>query len=178
MTYRHPLLATLLSTLLTLPLAACAGDDSAGESESDATSDSTGSTSTTGGSTSTSTSGSTTDETTGGSTSGGGSGYAGAVYPIFSANCSCHVAGSPGNLSLKDSLTAYAALVGVPSSQNGAMDRVAAGDAANSYLIHKLDGTHLDVGGSGVQMPQGVAPLSTADMTTITDWIEGGAPND
>ncbi len=54
------------------------------------------------------------------------------------------------------------------------MDLVEPGDADDSYLMHKLNGTHLDVGGSGSQMPLG-SSLGIADIATIRDWINGGA---
>lgn len=98
------------------------------------------------------------------------------VYPIIAANCSCHVGGSPGGLAMPDAATAHANLVDTPAGQTmGALDRVAPGDPESSYLIHKLNGTQMDVGGSGTKMPQGGA-LDPAEINVIIDWINDGAP--
>jgi hypothetical protein len=94
------------------------------------------------------------------------------VQPILDMNCVvCHQNAEPlGNLSLE----AGAALkntVGVASDELASMPRVTPGDAAKSYLLHKLDGTHEKVGGSGDRMPLGADPLSAADIATIQTWI-------
>lgn len=78
--------------------------------------------------------------------------------------------------------------VGVFSSQVGTMERVKAGDHSNSYLWHKINGSHGSVGGSGTgPMPQGGFPMDpTVDVNptvpgvqnavdTIRDWINAGA---
>ena len=46
-----------------------------------------------------------------------------------------------------------------------------------SYMIHKLRGTQLDVGGSGTQMPQGASPLDISLINIIRAWTRAGAPN-
>ena len=98
------------------------------------------------------------------------------VYPILMASCSCHIGGSPGGLAMPDAATAHANLVDTPASQTmGALDRVAPGDPESSYLIHKLNGTQVDVGGSGGKMPQGGA-LDPAEINVIIDWVNDGAP--
>jgi len=56
------------------------------------------------------------------------------------------------------------------------MDRVEPNDSTQSYLMHKLDGTHLGVGGSGSQMPLGGPFLSQGDRDGIRAWINSGAP--
>jgi hypothetical protein len=44
--------------------------------------------------------------------------------------------------------SAYAALVNVPATQLGSMNRVTPEDLEESYLWHKINATHLGVGGS------------------------------
>ena len=54
--------------------------------------------------------------------------------------------------------------------------RVAPGDPANSYFIHKLEGGPNIV---GERMPRGTGPYLTAgQMLVIRRWIELGAAND
>jgi hypothetical protein len=48
------------------------------------------------------------------------------------------------------------------------------GDPANSYLLQKLEGTHMCM---GARMPKAGSPLSAAAIQTIADWICEGAPN-
>ncbi|MCY1060782.1 hypothetical protein [Nannocystis sp. SCPEA4] len=49
------------------------------------------------------------------------------------------------------------------------------GDLENSYLWHKINNTHLEVGGSGTPMPPPpAASLSDADLKKIGQWIEAG----
>jgi hypothetical protein len=118
------------------------------------------------------------DDTTGApddtTASGGGLSFAADVYgPILMARCSCHVNGVSGGLAMPDAATAYTNLVGTPAGQ-APLDRVSAGDSEASYLFHKVNGSHLDVGGSGGKMPQG-GMLEPAQVTTIADWIDQGA---
>jgi len=96
------------------------------------------------------------------------------VQPIIDSNCSgCHTGGgSSGNLTLDD---VYASTVGVASDDLPKMNLVAADDTANSYLWHKINGTQGDVGGAGNQMPNGGPYLSSTDLETIENWINGGA---
>jgi hypothetical protein len=126
---------------------------------------------------------------TGGSGAGGtGTHDAGAVpysavQAIFDAHCTtCHDAtktGLPANPTLP--LTAdvsYATLVGIPAMETCGGTRVVPGDSADSYLYHKVaDVTPC----SGSRMPRPfevgpILPLSAADIATIKDWIDEGAP--
>jgi hypothetical protein len=69
----------------------------------------------------------------------------------------------------------YASLVNRKADQcsDGRMF-VKPGDPTNSYLLQKLEGTHMCM---GVRMPKAGAPLAAADMVTIADWVCEGAPN-
>jgi hypothetical protein len=67
-------------------------------------------------------------------------------------------------------------LVGVASVTTPAVQRVQAGNAASSLLIHKLEGV-VPGGGAvpGQRMPLGGQALSPATITTIRQWIDNGA---
>lgn len=92
---------------------------------------------------------------------------------IFTPACvGCHAgAGAPRGLRL-DEGNSYALLVGVASAEVPALQRVKAGDAENSYLVHKIEG-RAAVGG---RMPLGGPPLPQADIDLIKQWIVAGAP--
>ena len=61
------------------------------------------------------------------------------------------------------------------------MKRIAPNDTAHSYLWLKIQNTQGTVGGFGSQMPQGcpggVPCLTAPDITSITTWINNGAPH-
>jgi hypothetical protein len=97
------------------------------------------------------------------------------VAPVLRNECAtCHMTGEePGGMKLYPS-AAYRSLVKAPS-QESRLQRVSPGDPQASYLLHKLEGTHLDVGGTGVQMPFGLAPLAKETRDTIRRWIAQGA---
>ncbi len=96
---------------------------------------------------------------------------------VFTPICSgCHngVGGAlPGVQNLTDG-HAYAAIVGVASLEQPALMRVKPGDAANSYLIQKLEGA---AGITGSRMPLGGPYLDQATIDQISSWINSGAPN-
>lgn len=99
------------------------------------------------------------------------------IVPLFQRQCvACHMTGQEqGQLGLLPQL-AHASLVGAASRQ-APMARVTPRDPARSYLLHKLRGTHLDQGGSGVRMPMGQEPLADADLALLQAWIDAGAPD-
>ena len=51
---------------------------------------------------------------------------------------------------------------------------VVPGDADNSFLVMKVEGTQASVGDAGDVMPP-VGSLSGADQATIRNWVNGGA---
>ena len=63
--------------------------------------------------------------------------------------------------------------MGVPSVQQPAILRVAAGDADASYLIDKLEGTAPAPTNS--QMPLFGQPLDQPTIDAIRQWIDDGA---
>lgn len=99
------------------------------------------------------------------------------ILPLLQQNCvSCHVTGEElGGLGLAPSL-AYGQLVEAEAVQSP-MVRVKPSAPEESYLLHKLAGSHLDQGGTGGRMPLGFPPLADTQIEQITRWIAAGAPN-
>lgn len=113
-----------------------------------------------------------------------GPSYATTVGPIFDMQCteSCHepggALGGPGGFdpNVKMDLTAaagYATLTAGKSVQATSM-WIVGETVEDSYLWHKLNDTHLTVGGSGARMPI-TGEITEADLAVIQAWIEGGA---
>lgn len=100
------------------------------------------------------------------------------LQPLLNAQCVfCHVDGAEnGGLNL-GRRKAHAALLA--ASTEAPMPRVTAGDPEHSYLIHKLRGTHVEVGGSGNAMPiyDPPRPFDPAQLELFTRWIVSGAPD-
>ena len=104
------------------------------------------------------------------------------VVPIFASKCApqCHqVEGEWYPLDLDEA--PWAALVGIPAPQLPRMAFVEPGSPQNSYLWHKVNDTHFDVGGKGLKMPKASArfeyALSPEELDTIALWILQGAPH-
>jgi mono/diheme cytochrome c family protein len=110
---------------------------------------------------------------------GDGQRLPGEVQEVFDTACDgCH--GNLGRLPL-DAKRAYANLVDRPSHQLPKMLRVAPGEPQKSYLMHKMLGTHLEVGGHGTRMPDGGSwgaggSLTDEDVEVVRAWILQGAP--
>lgn len=99
------------------------------------------------------------------------------LVPVFRSSCAaCHLTGQEGGKLKLFPAAAYASLVNVPATTSGLL-RVKPGAPEHSYLLKKLDGTHLDAGGEGVRMPFGAAPLAPEIVLKIRAWIQAGAPN-
>ncbi len=98
------------------------------------------------------------------------------LMPTIKRRCgACHITGEePGKMALVPG-KAYASLVNQASVEVPDMPRVMPGNPAASYLWHKLNGTHLSVGGSGVRMPMHQPPLPAAFLAKVSAWIEQGA---
>jgi len=99
-----------------------------------------------------------------------------AVVPIFAENCtSCHLTGQEaGNMSLVPD-AAFSSLVNVASKEAPQHLRVKPGDAASSYLLMKVEGTHIKNGGTGSKMPLVGEPLKSDQISIIRKWITDGA---
>ncbi len=103
------------------------------------------------------------------------------VQPIFTGNCAltgCHAGSDPKEgMSLGEGL-AFSNVVNVAARQLLSMNRVTPNQPDNSYLVHKVQDTHMAAGGSGSRMPEGQPPLSQSDIDLIRAWIQAGAlPN-
>jgi len=70
---------------------------------------------------------------------------------------------------------AFSNVVNIAARELPSMNRVTPNQPDNSYLVHKIQGTHLDVGGSGSRMPLNRSPLSQSDIDLIRAWIQAGA---
>ncbi len=116
-------------------------------------------------------------------TSSGPLSHADDIQPIWNANClgsGCHSVGQSSPTLEGD---AYDALVGAPSAV-AAAPLVTAGDSALSYVMHKLDATHLldsnlggcGCAGAGSPMPSGQPKLPDATLDIVREWIDQGAP--
>ncbi|HEX9367281.1 MAG TPA: hypothetical protein VF921_11665 [Vicinamibacterales bacterium] len=96
---------------------------------------------------------------------------------IFTPTCSqmaCHdTTGQQSSLVLVTG-RAYDNIVNVKSVENPTLNRIIANDPANSYLYRKITGSGI----TGDRMPQGLLPLSSAQISLIRDWIRRGAPRD
>lgn len=92
-------------------------------------------------------------------------------------NCHTDVGGRnpSGGLNLRHDV-AYASLVNVASRGKPGAVRVIPGDAANSYIVHKLEGSPDIV---GERMPRTGGPyLTEGQLTILKRWIATGANND
>lgn len=98
------------------------------------------------------------------------------VAPIFANNgCSsqfCHGAPTPpSNYSLLDAESALG-----PGNEAAQLEtcNITRGDPDNSYIIDKLTGADEII---GEQMPFGGDPVTSAELSTIRQWILEGAPD-
>ena len=96
------------------------------------------------------------------------------IQSIFTASCAsslCHGAAASGGLILTSGQS-YNQLVNVVSTGEPPKIRVIPGDAANSYLVIKIEGRQ-SVGG---KMPSG-GSLNSVQIQNIKNWIGKGAAN-
>jgi hypothetical protein len=98
------------------------------------------------------------------------------VVPVLRTRCAtCHLTGTEaGKISLVPA-KARANLVNVKSSDAPKLTRVVPGKPGQSYLMKKLEGTHIAAGGKGARMPFGTPPLPPAQVDLIRRWIAEGA---
>jgi hypothetical protein len=107
--------------------------------------------------------------------------FAADVEPLLNGSCAfsgCHGAinTQPGSKPMR--LTtgqSYDAIVNVSSAQVPTMNRITPANPDLSYLIHKLQGTHQGVGGTGQRMPAGQAPLAPSVIAMMRRWVSEGA---
>ena len=92
----------------------------------------------------------------------------GDIQTLFEAPCGvCHNATFP----TLDDLEGWANL----ASNQSDLLIVAPGDHQNSYLYHKVAGTHMDApaNGSGLIMPMGGIPFTADQVALVAAWIDG-----
>lgn len=97
------------------------------------------------------------------------------LQPIFTQNCvanGCHNSAAQGGMVLLQG-PAYVNLVNIPSTQELNRMRVLPGDAANSYLIIKIEGSQT----IGTRMPLRREPLDEVLIQNLINWINKGAKN-
>jgi hypothetical protein len=114
--------------------------------------------------------------------SGGAVSFTNDIQPILAGGCAfsgCHGTTNANPAAKPMVLTtgqAYDNIVNVFAAQLTTMRRITPGQPDNSYLIHKLQGTHLGVGGFGNRMPAGQPALSQTTINLIRTWVANGAP--
>jgi hypothetical protein len=109
-----------------------------------------------------------------------------AIVPLVQSNCSLPACHADAKVSLgiylpMDGAEIYKA-VRAPATSNLKLDFVKPGAPGDSYLMHKLDGTHCALdkdcvkGSCGQEMPP-AATLSVDDRNVFRRWIAQGAKN-
>jgi len=98
------------------------------------------------------------------------------LMPHIKRRCgACHITGDePGKMALVPG-KAWSSWVNQPSVEGPALLRIAPGEPEQSYVIHKLRGSHIEVGGVGVRMPMHQPPLPSKLIAQFEAWIEQGA---
>jgi hypothetical protein len=109
--------------------------------------------------------------------------YSRDIGPLFAKNCAvvgCHVSANPtGGMSLSASV-AYSSIVGVPANQKPPgrvtpINRITAGDPAESYVLLKIKAAPGTFVGSAMPAPGTGTVISDADKLRLQDWIAQGA---
>jgi hypothetical protein len=97
---------------------------------------------------------------------------------LFATTCAvsgCHTGPTgpnlPSGMDLSSADASYMSLVNVTSLQDPASLRVVPGDAENSYLVRKLQGTTA----TGARMPLGGPALAQSTIDAVRACIDGGA---
>ena len=97
------------------------------------------------------------------------------IQPIFTQSCAisgCHAPPVREQLDLRPG-SAYDHIVGVPSLQRPALQRIHPGLPDSSYLLLKLSDCACF---AGLRMPAGGPMLPAADRQRLRDWTLAGAP--
>lgn len=96
----------------------------------------------------------------------------GELQALVNAHCDgCHIGGASAGMSLAGDFTVQT--VGVASTEVPTLQRIHPGKRSESYLFHKIAGTHASVGGVGVRMPKGGPYLSALEIERIGLFIDG-----
>jgi hypothetical protein len=110
-------------------------------------------------------------------TTGDGLGHAADIQPIWDANCvtGCHTPGGEASGWFVLSGDPYDTLISQASFELDGMQLIVPGVPEQSYLWHKINGTHLAIGGVGNRMPPPPASgLPQAAIDAIGQWILEG----
>ena len=97
---------------------------------------------------------------------------------IFTPRCAvegCHAPPAPQQGMDLSAGSLHAYTVGVDSTEVSGFKRIAAGNAADSYLYMKISA---DPRMAADRMPDDGTTLSTAEIQAIGTWIDAGAKND
>jgi hypothetical protein len=98
------------------------------------------------------------------------------IAPTLANGCAtCHLTGAEAGNTTLIPARAIESLVGVPAKGAPGLVRVVPGRPDESYLIMKLEGTHVASGGTGAQMPFGAPPLPPEKIAKFRQWIAEGA---
>lgn len=104
------------------------------------------------------------------------SAYQSDIGPLFRQKCAtCHLTGKEAGKMQMTPAQAIASIVNVKADGAPALMRIVPGKPDESYLIMKLEGTHLEKGGAGATMPFGQPPLTPAEIAKVRTWIAEGA---
>jgi hypothetical protein len=94
------------------------------------------------------------------------------LQTLVDDRCSpCHIDFASGGMSLANDFTTNT--VGVASTELPSMKRILKGDHTKSYLWHKVNGSHLTVGGSGVRMPKNGTAFTATELDRLAKYIDG-----
>jgi hypothetical protein len=94
------------------------------------------------------------------------------VQTLVNARCTpCHITQASAGMSLANDFTTNT--VNVNSSQVATLKRIKPGSKDQSYLFHKIKGTHATVGGTGLRMPRNGPPyLTDTEIARIGAFID------
>jgi len=106
-----------------------------------------------------------------GDASGSQTAYERDLEPLLIGCTGCHGAGlQESELDLRDPW----ASIDLPAKQ-AAMALIVEGSHVDSYLWHKVNGSHGVAGGAGGRMPAG-SQWTEAQIQLLADWIDAGCP--
>src|SRR5262249_24746957 len=97
---------------------------------------------------------------------------------VFTPRCApCHNGNGtalPGVMNLSSAAATFSALVNVASLEQTTLLRIKPGDAANSYVVQKIEGAARI---TGSRMPLRGPFLDQATIDAVKSWINAGAAN-
>ena len=97
------------------------------------------------------------------------------IQPIFNENCvACHQSASAEQGLNLESGKALQGIRLVPSKESS-FALITPAHPEKSYLLAKVAGSHLKLGGRGARMPPG-DELTAAQIAQLNHWIAAGAP--